>query len=132
MKTQFGNDPMRVNDERVLKIVTWILIVFAWGWEIFSILGGTKTWLEAIKSDWVLIILSLGTLNYRVGLIVALISLPILVWVQLDAGALTLKMFRHAPWNVWLLSVLWLFYAFIFFSMLFKGKLLPKNDKALT
>ena len=129
MQTQFGNDSKRDGIELRAQIICILCCSAMLIFELVSIFNGSKTWSEAIKSDWPIALLLIGSFPGRLFFYVPLVLLPILVWFQSGADPLNPEIWRHASWQLWLPTVLWLFYVLIFFSMLFKGTLFVKNNK---
>jgi hypothetical protein len=129
MKTQFGDDTKRENYDTLLKLITVIIFTIVLSMDVFEIIGGRKTLVEALRSDWVFIFLLIGSFAWPYALYIALVGLPIVVWLQLDVKSLSWAAITQASWSVWMPAVIWLLYATLFLVMAFTGKLFLKPDK---
>ena len=128
MKTQFGNDPKREDLDRRLKIVSIILLAIFLAIEMFEIISGRRTWIEAIKSDSFTAFIILSILPGRFAFYAGLVFLPIIFWLNLNGSSVNLEVVKHLSPLVWMMVLVWLFYASIFLSLVFTGKLFSKNS----
>lgn len=128
MKTQFGNDPKRENLDRRLRIVSIILLAIFLAIEMFEIISGRRTWIEAIKSDGFMAFMFLGMLPGRFAFYVGLVFLPVMIWMNLNGSLVNLEATKNLSPLVWMMVLVWLFYASIFLSLVFTGKLFSKNS----